>query len=57
MPPPFYYVYILRSETDPSRHYVGLTSHLLRRIRAHNAGQSRPHGLAAGGHGAARYAC
>jgi predicted GIY-YIG superfamily endonuclease len=31
-------VYILRSETDLSKHYVGLTSDLVRRLAEHNAG-------------------
>jgi putative endonuclease len=32
-------VYVLKSETDPSRHYTGLTSGLAARLDAHNAGQ------------------
>ena len=32
------YVYILQSETDPSRHYTGLTDDLDTRLRKHNAG-------------------
>lgn len=39
---PFHYVYILVSESDPSRHYTGLTDDLEARVTAHNAGQS-PH--------------
>jgi putative endonuclease len=35
----FHYVYILRSEHDPSRHYVGLTGNLEERLAAHNAGK------------------
>jgi putative endonuclease len=35
-------VYILRSERDNSRHYVGLTTNIATRLAAHNAGQS-PH--------------
>ncbi len=31
-------VYVLRSETDSSKHYVGLTSDLARRVAGHNAG-------------------
>lgn len=31
-------VYILRSEIDESKHYVGLTSDLARRLARHNAG-------------------
>jgi putative endonuclease len=33
-------VYMLRSDTDPSRHYTGLTSNLERRLQWHNAGQN-----------------
>lgn len=33
-------VYILRSETDAGKHYVGLTSDLARRLGGHNAGQN-----------------
>ena len=32
-------VYVLKSETDPSRYYTGLTSSLAARLDAHNAGQ------------------
>ena len=32
------YVYILRSEADPDRHYTGLTDDLDARLRKHNAG-------------------
>ena len=35
----FRYVYILVSETNPDRHYTGITDDLDDRIRAHNAGQ------------------
>jgi predicted GIY-YIG superfamily endonuclease len=38
--PPRRSVYLLRSETNPSRHYVGLTSDLTRRLASHNAGLS-----------------
>ena len=38
--PPRRTVYVLRSETDPSRHYVGLTSNLARRLACHNAAQN-----------------
>ncbi len=38
--PPKRVVYILRSETDPSKHYVGLTSNLARRLTCHNAGHN-----------------
>ena len=32
------FVYILRSESDPGRHYVGITSELRGRLEWHNAG-------------------
>jgi len=35
----FHYVYILVSETNPVRHYVGSTSDLTTRLAAHNAGK------------------
>ena len=35
-----YYVYILRSEIEPARHYVGLTNDTARRLAEHNAGKS-----------------
>ena len=35
----FYYVYILVSASEPSRHYTGLTADLGSRLRAHNVGQ------------------
>jgi predicted GIY-YIG superfamily endonuclease len=34
------FVYIIRSETDPARHYTGLTSDVLRRLLLHNTAQS-----------------
>ncbi|QQN62341.1 GIY-YIG nuclease family protein [Bradyrhizobium diazoefficiens] len=34
-----YYVYILRSKSDPDRYYVGLTSDLRVRLKRHNAGE------------------
>jgi putative endonuclease len=34
------FVYILRSDSDPSRHYVGLTSDVDSRLEWHNAGPS-----------------
>lgn len=34
-----YYVYILRSKSDPDRYYVGLTSDLRARLKRHNAGE------------------
>jgi putative endonuclease len=35
----FFYVYILTSEDDPTRHYIGFTEDLEQRVKAHNAGQ------------------
>lgn len=35
----FHYVYILKSESEPTRHYVGLTGNLDQRLAAHNAGK------------------
>ena len=32
------YVYILRSQSDPDRHYVGTTTDLKARLAMHNAG-------------------
>jgi len=37
----FHYVYILVSEADPARHYVGSTRDLQARLAAHNAGKVR----------------
>lgn len=37
-----FYVYILTSETDPSRHYTGFTEDLNDRLKHHNNGQC-PH--------------
>ena len=34
------FVYILRSQSDPARHYVGLTSDVENRLEWHNAGPS-----------------
>jgi len=34
----YYYVYILRSETDPNRFYVGRTGDLKERLTRHNRG-------------------
>lgn len=31
-------VYVLRSDIDPARHYLGLTSDVARRLVGHNAG-------------------
>ncbi len=33
------YVYILRSEQHPDRHYVGVTRDLRNRLKKHNAGE------------------
>lgn len=33
-----HYVYILRSQSDPDRHYVGVTADLKARLERHNAG-------------------
>ncbi len=37
---PSRFVYVLRSDTDPARHYVGATSDVQRRLAYHNAGES-----------------
>ena len=34
------FVYILRSDQDPNRHYVGVTSDVAQRLRWHNTGPS-----------------
>jgi putative endonuclease len=34
------FVYILRSDADPARHYVGLTNDVARRLLWHNSGPS-----------------
>jgi putative endonuclease len=34
------FVYVLRGEKDVSRHYVGWTGNVLRRLECHNAGQN-----------------
>jgi predicted GIY-YIG superfamily endonuclease len=34
------FVYILRSQSDPSRHYVGITSNVDERLEWHNTGPS-----------------
>ncbi len=34
----FHYVYILKSEKAPDRHYVGLTDDLKERVKKHNSG-------------------
>ena len=35
-----YYVYLLESEHDPTRRYVGLTANLRQRLKEHNGGKS-----------------
>ena len=35
---PFYYVYLLESLRDPTRHYTGFTEALDQRLAHHNAG-------------------
>jgi len=35
------HVYILRSRTDPRRHYVGSAHHVARRLAEHNRGHVR----------------
>ena len=32
-------VYVLQSESEPSRYYTGITSNLIARLMAHNAGR------------------
>jgi putative endonuclease len=34
------YVYMLRSDIEPARHYVGCTGDLKRRLAEHNRGES-----------------
>jgi putative endonuclease len=34
------FVYVLRSERHPGRHYVGLTADVAKRLEGHNAGQN-----------------
>lgn len=34
------YVYVLQSEVDPGRFYVGATTDLERRVQEHNSGKS-----------------
>ena len=34
----FYYVYLLRSDANPKKHYTGVTVNLERRLSKHNAG-------------------
>ncbi|MEX2607383.1 MAG: GIY-YIG nuclease family protein, partial [Kiritimatiellia bacterium] len=40
--PEYHYVYILVSESDPTRHYTGCTTNLLERLTRHNQGRN-PH--------------
>jgi putative endonuclease len=35
-----HYVYLIESESEPKRRYVGLTGDLRQRLREHNAGKS-----------------
>jgi putative endonuclease len=35
----FQYVYTLKSEVAPERHYIGVTSDLTQRLAAHNSGK------------------
>ena len=35
----FHHVYILVSESNPGKHYTGLTNDLLARLQSHNSGQ------------------
>jgi predicted GIY-YIG superfamily endonuclease len=35
------FVYVLVSEVDPDRHYVGVTSHVRTRLEVHNSGGSQ----------------
>lgn len=39
--PEMRFVYVLRSEIDPSRYYSGLTSDIGTRVAVHNSGGSR----------------
>lgn len=36
-----HYVYLLKSQRSPERHYVGFTANLKARLASHNAGQNR----------------
>ncbi len=42
MPDAKRYVYVIQSESQPTCHYVGLSSNVANRIEAHNAGRA-PH--------------
>ena len=33
----FYYVYILQSDSNPKRHYTGLTQNLASRLKSHHS--------------------
>ena len=35
-----HFVYILKSQIDPAKHYVGLTDDIDRRLKEHNQGRS-----------------
>ena len=35
-----YHVYLLRSQSDPSQHYVGFTENMRERLARHNSGAS-----------------
>lgn len=35
----FHYVYLLQSQSDPSRYYTGLTTNLEERLAKHNRGE------------------
>lgn len=39
MPLPQTIVYVLKTESEPTRYYTGLTSDIARRLEAHNAGR------------------
>ena len=41
MPDDSRFVYVLVSTVDPNRHYVGLTSDVMRRLEVHNSGGSQ----------------
>lgn len=41
MPHPQRFVYIINSETDPSRYYTGRTSNMTSRLAGHNCGHCR----------------
>ena len=39
--PKSFYVYILRSQTDPARHYTGWACDLKERLQKHNSGRCK----------------